>query len=163
MFLITGIWHGAGGNYIFWGALHGTVRILEKCIEKKELYIKIPKAVKWIFTMLIVSIGWQAFRFSNIKELFDYYKILFGIVRFDASDIFYQFVYFFDKKAIILCIVGILGATIFSADRMKRAVNYLQKNSVGLIIQEIVLLGVMIVSVICIVNSTYSPFIYFKY
>ena len=150
VFLITGIWHGAGGNYIFWGALHGTVRILEKCIEKKELYIKIPKAVKWIFTMLIVSIGWQAFRFSNIKELFDYYKILFGIVRFD-------------KKAIILCIVGILGATIFSADRMKRAVNYLQKNSVGLIIQEIVLLGVMIVSVICIVNSTYSPFIYFKY
>ena len=59
--------------------------------------------------------------------------------------------------------VGILGATIFSVDRMKRAVNYLQKNSVGLIIQEIVLLGVMIVSVICIVNSTYSPFIYFKY
>lgn len=163
VFLITGIWHGAGGNYIFWGALHGTVRILEKCIEKKELYIKIPKAVKWIFTMLIVSIGWQAFRFSNIKELFDYYKILFGIVRFDASDIFYQFVYFFDKKAIILCTVGILGATIFSVDRMKRAVNYLQKNSVGLIIQEIVLLGVMIVSVICIVNSTYSPFIYFKY
>lgn len=163
VFLITGIWHGAGGNYIFWGALHGTVRILEKCIEKKELYIKIPKAVKWIFTMLIVSIGWQAFRFSNIKELFDYYKILFGIVRFNASDIFYQFVYFFDKKAIILCTVGILGATIFSVDRMKRAVNYLQKNSVGLIIQEMVLLGVMIVSVICMVNSTYSPFIYFKY
>ena len=25
VFLITGIWHGAGGNYIFWGALHGTV------------------------------------------------------------------------------------------------------------------------------------------
>lgn len=82
----------------FWGALHGTVRILEKCIEKKELYIKIPKALKWIFTMLIVSIGWQAFRFSNIKELFDYYKILFGIVRFNASDIFYQFVYFSTRK-----------------------------------------------------------------
>lgn len=163
VFVITGIWHGAGGNYIFWGVLHGTCRIFEKCVEKKRWYLKIPKVIKWAITMMIVNIGWEAFRFSNLKELFDYYKIMFGITRCNLEDIFFQFAYFFDHKTIVLCVIGILGATLFSAQKIKKLVCNLQHNCVGLVIQEVILLGLMISSVICMVNSTYSPFIYFRY
>ena len=56
-----------------------------------------------------------------------------------------------------------MGATLFSAQRIKKVVYNLQHNCVGLVIQEVILLGLMISSVICMVNSTYSPFIYFRY
>ena len=163
VFFITGVWHGAGGNYIFWGALHGICRIFEKCVEKKEWYRKIPNIVKWLCTMLIVMIGWEAFQFSGLTELFNYYKIMFGFTKFNTNDIFYQFSYFFDKKVIILCVVGVIGATLFSASKLKKIVYRVQQNNVGLIVQEVILFGLMIVSVICMINSTYSPFIYFRY
>ena len=64
---------------------------------------------------------------------------------------------------IILCVVGVIGATLFSASKLKKIVYRVQQNNVGLIVQEVVLFGLMIVSVICMINSTYSPFIYFRY
>ena len=88
---------------------------------------------------------------------------MFGFTKFNTNDIFYQFSYFFDKKVIILCVVGVIGATLFSASKLKKIVYHVQQNNVGLIVQEVVLFGLMIVSVICMINSTYSPFIYFRY
>ena len=36
IFIISGIWHGAGWNYIIWGALQGIYRIIEELIQKKH-------------------------------------------------------------------------------------------------------------------------------
>ena len=163
VFLITGIWHGAGGNYIFWGILHGTFRIFEKCVEKKNWYQKIPDLLKWAVTMFVVAVGWQAFRFSNLKDLFEYYSIMFGATKFKSENIFFQSMYFLDKKTIVMSGIGIVGATLFSSEKLQKIVYKLRSYPVGLIMQEGVLLGLMIISVICMVNSTYSPFIYFQY
>ena len=36
IFIISGIWHGAGWNYIIWGSLQGIYRIIEELIQKKH-------------------------------------------------------------------------------------------------------------------------------
>ena len=69
VFLTTGIWHGAGWNYIWWGALNGFFMIIERLSKDKTLYKKVPNAIKWIATMVIVFFSWQLFRFPSWKIL----------------------------------------------------------------------------------------------
>ncbi|MBQ9754813.1 MAG: MBOAT family protein [Lentisphaeria bacterium] len=67
-FLIGGIWHGAGWNFVVWGMIHG---ISAACCH---LWHKRKKTMHWIIgigiTMLIVHTGWIFFRASSLPDAF---------------------------------------------------------------------------------------------
>lgn len=76
-FFITGLWHGAGWNYIFWGCLMGFYLIfgmLTKSMRRKFLkkthLIKSPlvPVLRIIFTFLLVSIAWVFFRSESFSQ-----------------------------------------------------------------------------------------------
>lgn len=78
-FLISGLWHGAGFNYIVWGGLHGLALAYEIQTKKwrKSIRIKTPK---WIYdgfsqflTFSFVCIALLFFRAKNfvvVNEIF---------------------------------------------------------------------------------------------
>lgn len=74
-FVIGGVWHGAGWNFLIWGILHGVAMIAHRvCVL---LSIRLPTLVSWAMTMLLVMISWVFFRatsFSvatrNLKSMF---------------------------------------------------------------------------------------------
>lgn len=161
VFLLTGIWHGAGWNYILWGVINGIFVVGERCVRDKQWYVKTPAAVKWLVTMLIVFISWEVFRLPYLSDIRQYLGIMFGMIRFNAIDLTWQ--YFFEFKIIILMIAGILGATVLSSQKIKEVSYTINHSAVLYIVQEIMILLCGIISVMCIVNSTYSPFLYFQY
>lgn len=34
-FLVSGLWHGANWTFVFWGVMHGTCQIIEKCFSRR--------------------------------------------------------------------------------------------------------------------------------
>ena len=46
VFLITGLWHGASWNFVFWGVWHGFFIVIERLIHNKHWYIKTPNIIK---------------------------------------------------------------------------------------------------------------------
>ena len=46
VFLVTGIWHGAGWNYILWGVINGVFSVLERMSKNKTWYQKTPDVYK---------------------------------------------------------------------------------------------------------------------
>lgn len=48
VFFITGVWHGAGMGYLFWGVLHGVCVLGERCLKDTSFYNKIPSYIKWL-------------------------------------------------------------------------------------------------------------------
>ena len=64
VFLISGLWHGAGWNFIVWGALHGA------CILSHRIWAErgwqMPKPLAWLITLLIVNCLWVFFRAENL-------------------------------------------------------------------------------------------------
>jgi D-alanyl-lipoteichoic acid acyltransferase DltB (MBOAT superfamily) len=36
VFLLSGLWHGAGWNYILWGALHGILYVLTRALQRRK-------------------------------------------------------------------------------------------------------------------------------
>ena len=62
--LIIGIWHGAGWNFVLWGALHGVYLMINHGWRK--LNLKIPVFISWGGTVLCVVVAWVLFRANSV-------------------------------------------------------------------------------------------------
>lgn len=62
VFLVSGIWHGAGWGFIIWGLLHGIGVTL--CSSPKADK-KLPLPVRWITTFLYTTAAWLFFMESD--------------------------------------------------------------------------------------------------
>ena len=82
-FFLTGIWHGAGWNYILWGSIHGILVVIERIIQNRKFYKQMPIFIKYIGTMLSVMLLWQCFRYQSLREVMKLFGIILGIVQFD--------------------------------------------------------------------------------
>ena len=161
IFALTGIWHGAGWNYILWGAINAVFAVIERVVQKKQYYIKTPAMVKYGVTMIIVMLFWQLFRFQNLSDIVTVFGALLG--RVPADTIPYTWKYYFDTQIIVLAIIGIVGSTLLGAPKLLVVYHKLSQTRGGYLVQETVLLLMFVVSILFMVNSTYSPFIYFQY
>lgn len=161
VFLLTGIWHGAGVTYMLWGAINGVCNIVEKLISDKEWYKKTPVAIKWICTATVTFFCWELFRFSDFSACAEWFRIMFGLKGF--SSIPYTWQYYFDSRMITLALVGILGATLFGLPKIQDVYRRFLKKTSGYVIYQLITIVLFIVSLLFMVNSTYSPFIYFQY
>ncbi|MDV4150379.1 MBOAT family O-acyltransferase [Clostridium sp. AL.422] len=157
VFVVTGLWHGAAWNFVVWGLWHGLFIIIERAIRNKEFYKRIPAYVKWGVTILIVLIGWVLFRASSLPEAIEYIKIMFGIVRHD--NISFSIRYFLNRKLIFWIVLSIIASTPMTTI----IINKYRENKYFEIIKCISILMLFVISIIFVVNSTYSPFIYFQF
>ena len=101
------------------------------------------------------------FRFQNVSDVTNVFGIALGVISFDR--IFYTWEYYFDMKMVTLSIIGILGATILGNSQIHETYQKFISKNVGFFLQEVVLIGLFVISILFIVNLTYSPFIYFQY
>ena len=76
VFLVSGIWHGAGYTFIVWGILHGLANIFCR-IFKKPLE-KIPKAINWLMCFVFLNLTWVIFRADSLSQASTIFKRLFS-------------------------------------------------------------------------------------
>ena len=78
VFTLCGIWHGAGWTFVVWGAIHGSMLMLEQLRSKKSIYWKLPKAGRVAITFLLASFAWVFFRARDLTSACEYLKSMFG-------------------------------------------------------------------------------------
>ena len=161
VFVLTGIWHGAGWTYMLWGAINGLCNIAEKLMADKPIYTRTPAIVKWLLTMVVTFFCWELFRAPTIGDAWHSISTMFGIVRHE--DIAYTWQHYFDAQIIVFAVVGILGSTVFGLPRVQAAYGKLVETKGGYILTQAITAALFVVAVLFMVNSTYSPFLYFQY
>lgn len=161
VFLLTGIWHGASWNYIIWGCLNGVFVLLERICQDKPLYRKTPKFIKYTATMLIVMICWQFFRFEDMSKVWDCWSLIFGSQNFGPVTRTWEYIY--DARLVTQVVIGILGATVLGSACIHTWYGKVKEIPWVYALQEVFLLLLLCVSILFMVNSTYSPFLYFQY
>lgn len=77
VFLVSGIWHGAGWNFIIWGMLHGICILIHRVWKNSKR--KMNKFVGWFITMNLVNIFWVFFRAKDLSSAFKVIKGMFDI------------------------------------------------------------------------------------
>ena len=158
VWFLTGLWHGASWNFIFWGLYYGILLLVEKLVLSK-IKKNIPKILKHFYTLFFIVIGWVIFRIENLSELkliiadmFKYKPILFKDFILLYQDIF---------SAIPWLIVAVI-ASIPIKNIAVRKVN--DKNrKIVLFIRDILIIILFLLSIICLVGEQFNPFIYFRF
>jgi alginate O-acetyltransferase complex protein AlgI len=67
VFIISGIWHGAGWNFMIWGALHGGALVVNRVVGQK---LNLPRVVAWLLTLFVAFFAWLAFYETRTGVLF---------------------------------------------------------------------------------------------
>lgn len=68
VFLLCGLWHGAGWTFLVWGAWHGFWLVVERALGKKPFYAALPASAQVLATFLLVTVGWVIFRAETLAE-----------------------------------------------------------------------------------------------
>ncbi|AOT71880.1 MBOAT family O-acyltransferase [Geosporobacter ferrireducens] len=157
VWLLTGFWHGASWNFALWGLYFGTLLLNEKLYLQKSMQ-RWPKAVRHIYLLLFVVIGWVFFEFTNLNDMLNFLRAMFGagdnalidnqgIIRLKANAFLY--------------IVCILSATPWPK-KLALFFKRIHSNFYG-IAANVYYCALMFFSMAYMVASTYNPFIYFRF
>ena len=152
VWILTGFWHGASWNFIFWGLYYGILLLLEKFVLKKYID-KLPDFVKHIYTIVLVFIGWMIFAFDDSKYLFGFIKALTSNKFIDSA-----FLYYFKNYFLILVIATLFSLPVYP--KVKEKMN----NSIFTSLLSISIYVILfIITLSYLVSDTYNPFLYFRF
>ena len=160
VWFLTGMWHGASWNYILWGIYYLVFLLLERFVIKD----RIPGALKYVYTLLVVFFGWVIFKFENLGELGTAFAGLFGIgtngfIGMDVSTLF--------LSNIFLLAFSVIACTPLGKMIRQSLLRYGSSNKVAFTIFNITELIVppllLILSVLALIGNSYNTFLYFQY
>lgn len=79
VFLVCGMWHGTGLNYIVWGLMHGFYSIVSSLwnVWKKKKGKRVRPVIGRAVTFLAVMFAWIFFRSTELKTALIYVKEMF--------------------------------------------------------------------------------------
>ena len=156
VWLLTGFWHGASWNFLLWGAYFAVLLIVEKLFLYKWLQ-KAPAVLAHIYTMFFVCISWLIFFFTDLGEGLTCLKAMFGVgvSSFATPTVVYDLL-----RYLPLLAVCVLAATPLP----KRIFDALKNRFVTMRYAQVLLLaGAFLVITAYLVDSTFSPFLYYRF
>lgn len=167
VFAVTGLWHGASWSFVIWGLYHGVFLMLERGIWGKVLK-KLPYALTWLYSMIVVLIGWVIFRAEEMGKALEYIKSMFS---FSTGGLAITL-----ANLDIAIVIAIAGGIIASAP----IVLYIKKKLFGdenhfacenlplpkQIASYASIAGcicMLVMSIIFLTGSDFNPFLYFRF
>ena len=149
----TGLWHGAAWNFILWGVYFGVLLILEKLFLAEILGIL--KVVNHLIVIFLIMISWVIFNSHSIDQIVIFVQRMFIIQGLNINSLIElnfgnYWVYY---------VLGIL----FSVPVIPWIDQQLKTSTIYHLIRKLVVLALFVLCIIFLIDSSYNPFIYFKF
>ena len=163
-FLVCGIWHGAGWNFILWGALHGFMISFALLVQKpktkfyKLLKINNTKFLKFIqvvITFHLIAFSFIIFRAPDLQVVQDMFS---QIGSFFHGEVFMQFV---EKLPIIFGLIVIGYILHFMPVKFETKLKTMIADLP--LVGKAVLLIIVIWFAVQFKSADITPFIYFQF
>ena len=154
VWFLTGLWHGAGWNFILWGVYYFVLLVLEKFVLRRLLE-RLPDVIRHLYTLFFVVVGWVIFACDDLGLLGSYLKAMFGIGVPGGNALA---LYEWDVQAPFLAILLIAATTIPA--RIAKQLTREDQRSPLLMVYTV---GLLVLSLAFLVSGSYNPFLYFRF
>ncbi len=172
VWFLTGLWHGAGLNFICWGLYFAVILTAEKLFLLRILE-GCPIVIRRVYTMFLVILSWVIFSKDSAAEAFSYLGAMFGGNGIWLDE---QALYLISGNALLLLVLAV-GSTDLpakgwlllrenwneSGDENKTRNRNKKVVCLGQMAENLLLLLLLYVSSAYITASTYNPFLYFRF
>ena len=160
---LTGFWHGASWNYIFWG-LYFFIFILMENEFLSEKLSHLPSVIRHLYAIVVVYFGWALFRCESLSNLGTLLKGMIGLNKNGFVDAATSIIIQNNLFLLIFCIIAStpllknFGAYIKRLHLVNHHIPYIVY-AYDTVIPAILL----IVSLLALVGNSYNPFLYFQF
>jgi len=139
--VLGGLWHGASWTFVFWGLWHGVWLVLERTFLKRSNRLR---------TLMVVLFGWLLFRAESLDQL---WTMLAAVVGLQGIGIPGELLWQFPTGALMAVLAGIAIAWVepWTPTLLPR----LRRN--------ILPVSLFLVSLLRLLATSYSPFLYFQF
>jgi len=164
VFIVTGFWHGANWTFIVWGFYHGFFIFIERLflLDKTKRW---PAPVKIMIFYLLLCIGFVIFRSDNISAAFCYIGRMFDFTAIGAIPSTVLWANLIGNRELFVLATSLV-ITFFPQpvfDSIRSVFMSLVRPG-GITMLKIVTSGLLFVlSLISLINNSFSPFIYFRF
>ena len=157
---LTGLWHGASWNFVLWGLYYFIILALEKAFLGK-LLDKLPGGIRTVYSLFFIMLGWLIFAFDSstasltLDAGLAYIGNMFGTGGFFSVGDGYEIV-----RNFALIAVCVIAATPIPK---KLFYKFYENHRAADIISAVLCVGALAVCTVYLVNSSYNPFLYFRF
>lgn len=151
---LTGIWHGAGWNFVLWGLSLFFFIAIEKLFLQK--FLDQHKFISHLYLLLVIPMSWMLFAIDSVEDIGIYFQRLFSFLGQAQSDFIQQtdFIQVLSRYGFFF-----LAAIFFSTGIQKLFIGTMKK-------QRIVAWPMLVVFWVCVwqmMTAANNPFLYFRF
>ena len=158
---LTGLWHGAGWNYVLWGLSFGILIAAETLRDRyagnrtPETPVRSLLRVPLVF--LVTVLLFVFFRFSDPGDAGSWFRQMFSGPFLTAESFYYI------KGAAVILAAALLGATPLLKRLAQEAVKTTFGRKAAPFVQAAVMIVILIFATASLVDGSFSPFLYFRF
>ena len=152
VWLLTGIWHGAGWNFLLWGLYYALFMLGERLFWGKGL-AKLPAPVQHLYAMIVVLVGWGLFAIEDMGQLGRYLLVCFGGGSLVDAFTLYQ----------LWSYLPLLVILVFAALPVGRKLYLRLPEKVQSVATPVLVLVSLVLCTASLVDASYNPFLYFRF
>ena len=189
VWLFTGLWHGAGWNFITWGLLFAALLVVEKGagrvfagrkstagsidgkrFSKKNLTGAAAGILKHGYVVFVILVSFLIFHNDSLADAFSDIQSLFAQgsrIAQDAGSVERAvFAYVLRNRIVILCI-GLIGSTplpfwLWTKLRERLLTCRIGDRAVH-VLMGLMVLGLMVLCTAYLIDGSFNPFLYFRF
>lgn len=158
--LLISVWHGAKGNFLFWGMLNFFFILLEYFVGYTENYTN--KVFMRIYTLMIMGLGFVLLRTQDMYQAGQYYMNMFAV---NYNGIWNGLTGFLLKEYWIFLVAGCIFS--FSVAKIiNQRLAYKKMSILGYvwtIVYPIAMVGVLVLSLSYLIRNQVAMFWYMRY
>ena len=158
VWMLTGFWHGASWNFIFWGLFFAVWLLAEKLWLLP--YLKKAKVWNHLYVLILVLFSFVLFASEDMETLLFNVKGMIGlggVPAVTAATLYYL------RSYAVIFVIALVGST----PLFKRALGAIMERRFGEravnVAEPIILTVLLLVMTGYLVDGSFSPFLYFRF
>jgi alginate O-acetyltransferase complex protein AlgI len=163
VFGLCGLWHGAAWTFVVWGLFHGLFLLLEEYLPIRKL----PRAVGWLYALLVVCVGFVLFRAESFGQALYLVGQMFTGFEFGHAAVA-QTLILLDPLSVSTFIIAVVAATplgllVANKLRARHADKPGALTGAAHVGSYVGAFALIALSLLALSGGGYNPFIYFRF
>ncbi len=154
VFLLCGLWHGAGWTFIVWGAWHGLWLVIERLLGRKPFYAALPGALQALMTFLLITIGWVIFRSADLAEAGRMLTVMFRPRSAQGGSVLLSAIIYTRGHLIVMALCAVLAFQPVQGFDWVRRLDW---------VKVVTLAVLFVLSVATLFAQSFQSFLYFQF